>query len=216
MLASYIDHTNLKPTATETDIRTLYGEAIQYQFKAICLAPHYVSYARDMLEFYPGTTLCTVIGFPLGYQTTAVKLLETEQALENGASEIDVVMNLSAFKSMAYQTVGAELRKMAELVHGRGGLLKVIIETAYLDAHELRIACELCAEAGTDFVKTSTGFAPQGAVLEQVRLMRDLIPEGIQIKASGGIRTREEALAFIEAGATRIGTSAGVAMVEAP
>jgi deoxyribose-phosphate aldolase len=213
-LASYIDHTNLKPTASETDIRKLCGEAIQYQFKTLCIAPHYVSYVRDMLEFYPTIPICTVIGFPFGYQTTIAKLLETEQAMENGATEIDVVMNLSAFKSMAYQTVQNEIQKLAELVHSRSGLLKVIIETAYLDSHELRIACELCVEAETDFVKTSTGFAPNGADLEQVRLMRSFLPESIQIKASGGIKNHTQVLEFIEAGATRIGTSSGVAIIE--
>ncbi|WP_266368756.1 deoxyribose-phosphate aldolase [Tellurirhabdus rosea] len=213
-LARFIDHTNLKPTATETDIRTLCGDAIQYPFKALCVAPYFVPYVKEMMEHYPGTTICTVIGFPLGYQTTTVKLLEAEQALECGALEIDMVINLSAFKSMAYQSVQNEIQKLAELVHDRDGLLKVIIETAYLDDNEIRIACELCAEARTDFVKTSTGFAPAGAVVEQVRLMRSLLPETIEIKASGGIKTRADVLALLDAGATRIGTSSGVAIME--
>jgi deoxyribose-phosphate aldolase len=214
-LSAYIDHTLLSPVASETDIRKLCEEAWIHAFKAVCVAPSYVAYTREMLEFCPiPIAIATVIGFPLGYTTTHTKLHEAQTALENGATELDVVMNLSQFKSMAYLSVREELRQLAELAHEQNALLKVIIETAYLDRFELHTACEICVEANADFVKTSTGFAPKGAEPDTVRLMRSLLPATIQIKASGGIRTREQALAFIEAGASRLGTSAGVAIVQ--
>lgn len=214
-LSAHIDHTLLSPTARETDIRKLCEEAWIHAFRAVCVAPSYVGYTKEMLEFCPiPIAIATVIGFPLGYTTTDAKLRESETALNNGATELDVVMNISRFKSMAYLSVRDELRRLAQLSHDRGALLKVIIETAYLDSFELHTACEIGVEAQADFIKTSTGFAPKGAELETVRLMRSLLPESIQIKASGGIRTREQALAFIEAGASRLGTSAGVAIVQ--
>ncbi len=214
-LSAYIDHTLLSPTASETDIRKLCEEAWIHAFKAVCVAPSYVTYTKDMLEFCPvPIAIATVIGFPLGYSTTDTKLHESETALRNGANELDVVMNLAWFKSMAYLSVQQELHQIAKLAHNSGAIVKVIIETAYLDSYELHTACEICVEAQADFVKTSTGFAPRGAELETVRQMRSLLPNTMQIKASGGIRTREQALAFIEAGASRLGTSAGIAIVQ--
>jgi deoxyribose-phosphate aldolase len=214
-LAASIDHTLLKPTASETDIRKLCEEAWLYAFKAVCVAPSYVAYTKDMLEFCPvPIAIATVVGFPLGYSTTSVKVHEAETALRDGATELDVVMNLSQFKSMAYLSVRDELNQLVSLAHEQKALLKVIIETAYLDRFELHTACEICVEAKADFVKTSTGFAPQGADLDTVRLMRSLLPGSVQIKASGGIRSRAQALAFIEAGASRLGTSAGVSIVQ--
>ncbi|GAB2783298.1 deoxyribose-phosphate aldolase [Rhabdobacter roseus] len=213
-LASYLDHTLLSPIASETDIRKLCEEAWIHQFKAVCVAPTYVGYAKDMLEFCPiRIEIATVIGFPLGYSTTSAKVAEAESTLRQGATELDVVMNLARFKSMAYLSVREEIRQLTELAHAHQALLKLIIETAYLDDFELHTACEIGAEAGVDFVKTSTGFTPEGATLDTVRLMRSLLPATIQIKASGGIRTRQQTEAFMEAGATRIGTSAGVAIM---
>lgn len=211
-LAPYIDHTNLKPTATETDIRQLCEEAAQHRFRTVCVPPAHVLYAVDLLTESP-VEVCTVIGFPLGFSSLAAKLTETEKALDDGATELDLVMNLSRFKSMAYVAVREEISELAGLTQSRGGLLKVIIETAYLDDAEIQIACELCAEAQADFVKTSTGFAPTGATLEHVKLIRSLLPDTVQVKASGGIKTAEQARAFIEAGASRIGTSSGVVMM---
>lgn len=213
-LAPYIDHTNLKPTATETDIRQLCEEAAQYRFPTVCVPPAHVLYAVDLLAESP-VEVCTVVGFPLGYTSLAAKLTETDKALDDGATELDMVMNLSRFKSMAYAAVREEMGELAGLTQSRGGLLKAIIETAYLDDAEIRIACELCAEAKVDFVKTSTGFAPAGATLEHVIFIRSLLPDTIQVKASGGIKTAEQARAFIEAGASRVGTSSGVAMMPA-
>jgi deoxyribose-phosphate aldolase len=213
-LNSYIDHTLLSPVASETDVRKLCKEAWTYAFKAVCVAPSYVRYTREMLEFCPiPISIATVVGFPLGYSTTATKLAEAQAALADGATELDVVMNLSLFKSMGYLSVQNELRQLADQAHAHQALLKVIIETAYLDSFELHTACEICVEAQADFVKTSTGFAPKGAEPGTVRLMRAALPETVQIKASGGIRTRQQALDLIAAGASRLGTTASVALI---
>jgi deoxyribose-phosphate aldolase len=224
-LNEYIDHTLLKPTATEMEIRGLCDEAVKYHFRAVCVPPHYVDFVRQFTDLlhdlpYPYKEqvgeifkICTVIGFPLGYQTTYSKIAETQKALSDGAEEIDMVINISAFKSMAYETVKNEIKVIADLVHSKNGILKVIIETAYLDNFEIRIICEICQEIGVDFVKTSTGFAPKGADIEQVRFMREILPSTINIKASGGIKTYDDAMAFINAGAERIGTSNGLAIL---
>ncbi|WAC11162.1 deoxyribose-phosphate aldolase [Dyadobacter pollutisoli] len=213
-LPAYIDHTLLNPTASETDIRKVCEEAWIHQFKAVCIAPSYVAYTVEMFEFCPvKIEIATVVGFPMGYSTTATKIAEAENALRDGATELDVVMNISRFKSMAYVSVREELRQLSDLAHTSNALLKVIIETAYLDTFDLYTACEICAEANVDFVKTSTGFAPKGAEVETVKMIRSILPTNIKIKASGGIRTYDQAVAMIEAGADRIGTSAGVLIV---
>ena len=211
-ISKYIDHTLLKPTATEMDFRKLCEEIYQNSFYSACVPPFYVGFVRELLE-YSDAKVCTVIGFPLGFHSTQTKIAEAQKALSDGADELDMVMNISAFKSMAYETVKQEIKTLAEIAHEKNALLKVIIETAYLDNFDIRIACEICDEAGADFVKTSTGFATKGADIEQVKLMREVLPSNIQIKTSGGIQTFEQALAFIEAGATRLGTSSGVAIV---
>jgi deoxyribose-phosphate aldolase len=213
-LSPYIDHTLLSPTARETDIRKLCEEAWIHQFKAVCVAPTYVGYTVEMLEFCPvKIEIATVIGFPLGYSTTRTKIFEAQNALENGATEIDVVMNIAQFKSMAYISVREEIKALSELAHEKSAQIKLIIETDYLDSFDLYTACEIGVEAGVDYIKTSTGFAANGADLETVRKMRSILPAGIKIKASGGIRTYQQAIAFVEAGADRIGTSAGVNIV---
>jgi len=215
-LSAYIDHTLLTVNASETDIRKLCEEAWIHQFKAVCVAPTYVAYTAEMLEFCPvRIEIATVIGFPFGYTAAAVKIFEADNALQNGATELDVVMNIAQFKSMAYLSVREELSQIAALAHERNAIVKVIIETAYLDSFDLYTACEICAEANADFVKTSTGFVPQGADIEIVRKMRSILPPNVKIKASGGIKSRDQALAMIDAGAERIGTSSGVAIVSA-
>lgn len=211
-ISKYIDHTLLKPTATEMDFRKLCEEIYQNSFYSACVPSFYVSFVKELLE-YSDAKVCTVIGFPLGYHSTETKIAEAQKALADGADELDMVMNINAFKSMAYETVKQEIKALAKITHEKNAILKVIIETAYLDNFDIRIACEICEEAAVDFVKTSTGFAPKGADIEQVKLMREVLPSHIQIKASGGIQTYEQAMAFIEAGATRIGTSSGVAIV---
>ncbi|MBE9466064.1 deoxyribose-phosphate aldolase [Dyadobacter subterraneus] len=213
-ISQYIDHTLLSPTASETDIRKICEEAWIHQFKAVCVAPTYVAYTKEMFEFCPiRIEIVSVIGFPLGYSTTDTKIAEAKNALRDGATELDVVMNIAQFKSMAYLSVREELKQLSDLAHENNALLKIIIETAYLDSFDLYTACEICAEAKVDFVKTSTGFAPAGADLETVKKMRSILPAEIKIKASGGIKTYEQAVAFIEAGADRIGTSSGVLMM---
>lgn len=210
-LASYIEHTHLSPTLTAQDVERMVGEAKQYGMAGLCLPPFWIKKARR--ELGPADTrLVTVAGFPLGYQMTQTKTAEMEQALRDGADEVDLVMNVSAFKSRM-PWVKIEVAKCATLVHEREALLKVIIETAYLDEEEITEAATWCADAGADFVKTSTGFAPSGATEEHVRLLRRVLPSTVGIKAAGGIRTAAQARAMIEAGADRIGTSSAVAML---
>ncbi|WP_400193511.1 deoxyribose-phosphate aldolase [Hymenobacter sp. B81] len=214
-LAPRIDHTLLKPEATQPHIEQLCAEARAAGFASVCVPPCYVTSAVNAL-YDSGVAVCTVVGFPLGYQLTKVKFFEAHQALADGATEIDVVMNVAAFKSGRLAEVEDELSQLAELCHFRGGLLKVIIETALLAPEEIVLACELCAEAGADFVKTSTGFASRGASVEDVQLMRRHLPAHIRIKAAGGIRTHAQALALVQAGADRLGASAGLALLTPP
>ncbi|RAU83831.1 deoxyribose-phosphate aldolase [Pontibacter arcticus] len=213
-LASYIDHTQLRPEATAEQVQLLCDEARQYGFAAVCIAPCYVQLAVERLG--PGTMVkvATVVGFPLGYQHAKVKLLETHQAIADGASEIDVVMNISAFKSGKYKEVESELSDLANFCHLNNAELKVIIETALLTSEEIEKACAICAAAGVDYVKTSTGFASAGATLENVRLMRRVLPATMKIKAAGGIKTFADAEALIRAGADRLGCSASIQIVD--
>jgi deoxyribose-phosphate aldolase len=211
-IASFIEHTNLSPELTIADIDKLVEEAKQFGFAGVCVPPFWVRRAfreRGNEKFF----LVTVAGFPLGYNMTETKLDEIKRAIDNGADEIDVVWNVTSFKTGIPWTK-IEVAKCSKLAHDHGKLLKVIIETAYLSEQEIERACKLCADAGADFVKTSTGFARAGATVEHVTLMKKVLPPYVGIKASGGIRTHEQAIALIEAGATRIGTSSGVAMAE--
>ncbi|MDX5421798.1 MAG: deoxyribose-phosphate aldolase [Hymenobacteraceae bacterium] len=212
-LAAYIDHTQLKPDATAEQVLQLCDEARGYGFAAVCIAPCYVQLAKDRLGPGSQVKLATVVGFPLGYQHPKVKFLETHQAIEDGATEIDVVMNISLFKSGKYAEVENELGDLAKFCHLKEAELKVIIETALLTEEEIVRACELCAKAGADYVKTSTGFAAKGATVEHVRLMRRVLPRNIKIKAAGGIRTFADAEALIKAGADRLGCSASIQIV---
>jgi deoxyribose-phosphate aldolase len=212
-IASFIENTNLSPTLTIKDIDRLVVEAIQYKFFGICVPPFWVKRARREIGS-ADIVLVTVAGFPLGYNMTETKLDEISRAIDNGADEIDVVWNITSFKTGIPWTK-IELAKCSKLTHDHQKLLKVIVETAYLSDGELEQACKLCADAGADFVKTSTGFAPQGAKVEHVAIMKRSLPAGVGIKASGGIKTYAQALSLIEAGATRIGTSSGIDIVTA-
>lgn len=211
LLPSYIEHTNLSPTITARDTERMVSEAKEHGFVGLCLPPFWIKKAHRELGT-ADTQLVTVAGFPLGYQMTQTKTAEIEQALKDGADEVDVVMNVSAFKSRM-PWVKIEVAKCATLVHEHEALLKVIVETAYLDEEEITEAATWCANAGADFVKTSTGFAPVGATEDHVRLLRRVLPSTVGIKAAGGIRTQAQARAMIEAGADRIGTSAAVALL---
>ncbi|PSR57299.1 deoxyribose-phosphate aldolase [Adhaeribacter arboris] len=211
-IASYIDHTLLRPDADERMIRQLCAEASTYNFAAVCVPPCYVKIATNALADSQ-VHIATVIGFPLGYQTAEVKFFEAHKALSAGATEIDMVLNLAAFKSGRFADAENEVGELATLCHLRGGLLKVIIETALLSEEEIIQACDLCAQAEADFVKTSTGFSSRGASVADVALMRQSLPEKVRIKASGGIRDIAFAKELIRAGADRIGTSAGVQLI---
>ncbi|ERM84073.1 deoxyribose-phosphate aldolase [Rhodonellum psychrophilum GCM71 = DSM 17998] len=204
----YIEQTVLKPTAVDLDIERLVSEAKQYHFLGICVPPFWVKKAKREIGD-EAIQLVTVVGFPLGYNTTETKIFETEQAIKNGADEIDVVWSITAFKSgMNWPKI--ELAKVSSLCHAQERILKVIIETSYLSDAEILQACEICVDAGVDYVKTSTGFAPEGAKLRHIELMREYLPSTVGIKASGGIKNLSQAVELIKAGADRIGTSSGV------
>lgn len=208
----YIEHTALKPTLLAKDVDQLIEEAKEHSFLGVCLPPFWVKKAARELD-KTDIQLVTVVGFPLGYNQTEVKEFEIKRAIEQGANELDIVMNISAFKE-GMPWVKVELAKCAHLIHEAGCLMKVIIETAYLTDEEIVRATRLCCEAGTDFVKTSTGFAGAGAKAEHVKLMRANAPSSVGIKASGGIKTLIDARAMIEAGADRLGTSSGVVIMK--
>jgi deoxyribose-phosphate aldolase len=211
-LAAYIEHTNLSPVLTIHAIDRLVDEARQFSFFGICVPPFWVKRAKREIG-RDNIQLVTVAGFPLGYNMTETKLDEISRAIDNGADEVDVVWNITSFKTGIPWTK-IEIAKCSKLAHDHQKLLKVIIETAYLSDTEIASACKLCADAGVDFVKTSTGFAPAGATTDHIALMKKHLPPAVGIKASGGIKTAEQASAMINAGATRIGTSAAVAMLE--
>jgi len=211
-LSEYIEHTNLSPTLVAGDIDRLVEEAKQNNFLGICVPPFWVKRAHREIG-NDKIILVTVAGFPLGYNLTETKLDEIKRAIDHGAEEIDVVWNISSFKTKLPWTK-IEIAKCGKLIHDQQRILKVIIETAYLTDDEIVEACKLCVDAGADFVKTSTGFAPTGATAEHVALMKKSIPDSVGVKASGGIKTREQAIKLIEAGASRIGTSSGIQIVK--
>lgn len=210
-IAKYIDHTLLKPTATQAQIAKLCDEARHYGFCSVCVNPYWVAFAKKALQG-SDVKVCTVIGFALGATTATAKAFEAKEAIANGADEVDMVINMGALKSGDTQTVLADIQAVRDA--SRGHILKVIIETSQLTDEEKVTACELAAKAGADFVKTSTGFNGGGATVQDVALMRKSIPASMQVKASGGVRSRADADAMIAAGATRIGTSGGVQIVE--
>jgi deoxyribose-phosphate aldolase len=211
-LAGCIDHTDLRANASEKDIVRLCEEAKAFAFKAAVVAPHYVSLASAGLAG-SDVRLCSVVSFPLGSQTPAMKAAEAEELLDNGVNEIDMVMNVGAFLSGRFRIVEDEIRWLAEICGDHSAVLKVIIETAYLNRVGIENATALVADCGADFVKTCSGFAPSGATLGAVRTMKKTAGERLQIKAAGGIRTRESALRLILAGASRLGCSASIDVV---
>lgn len=207
-LTSYIDHTLLKPETTKDQIKTLCLEAKQYKFAAVCINPYWVSYCYSLLQDTE-VKIATVVGFPLGANTKEVKAFETKQAIENGANEIDMVINIGALKGQEYDIVQEDIKAVVNAAGGKA-ITKVIIETSLLTDSEKKKACELAKAQGADFVKTSTGFSGGGATVEDVKLMREIVGEKMGVKASGGVRSKEDAEAMIKAGATRIGASSGV------
>jgi|TARA_B100000953_G_scaffold274434_1_gene247094 deoxyribose-phosphate aldolase len=209
-LGSYIDHTNLRPNATAGDIDKLCTEAIEHQLFAVCLNGCWVQHAWNHLAD-TDVSIATVVGFPLGANDSDSKRYETEAAIDNGAHEIDIVMNLGRFIGGDHRYIIREIRDVIEAADDRR--VKVIIETCYFNDEQIAAACKLAVEAEAHFVKTCTGFSPGGATVEHVQLMRETVGQRAGVKASGGIRDRETTLAMIEAGATRIGTSYGVTIV---
>jgi deoxyribose-phosphate aldolase len=212
-IARLIDHTLLKPEASREDIQRLCEEAIDYGFASVCVNPWNVSQAAELVR---GTEVrvCAVVGFPLGATLSIVKAFEAGEALKAGAQEIDMVLNVGALKSGQEALAEADIRGVVDASHRAGALCKVILETALLTREEKVRGAHLAKKAGADFVKTSTGFGPGGATVEDVRLIRETVGSGTGIKAAGGVRTLEEVRKMVEAGATRIGTSSGVKIIE--
>ncbi|SCJ97647.1 Deoxyribose-phosphate aldolase 2 [uncultured Clostridium sp.] len=211
-IAGMIDHTILKPEATEVEIMELCKEAVKYNFASVCVNPSMVVKAATILEGTP-VKVCTVIGFPLGATTTEVKAFETEDTIKKGATEVDMVINIGKLKERDLAYVKNDIQAVVNAAKGKA-LTKVIIETCLLTDEEKVIACQLSKEAGADFVKTSTGFSKGGATAHDIKLMRETVGPDMGVKASGGVRSREDALTMIENGATRIGASASIAICE--
>ncbi len=212
-MASFIDHTVLRADSTLDDIRKVCREAVQFKFPVVCVPPFYVKNAKEMLreerEEAP-VKVATVIGFPMGYSTTAAKVEEIKRAIDDGASEVDVVINICAVKSELWNYVHNDIDSTVTAAHLKGKKVKIILETGLLTEEEIQKLCGICNEAKPDFVKTSTGFNGDGATVQMIGFLKDNLLPGIKIKASGGIRTREDALRLVEAGAKRIGSSASV------
>ena len=214
-LAKMIDHTLLKPDATQEQIAQLCFEARKYGFASVCINPTWVELCSKLLEGSP-VKVCTVIGFPLGATSPEVKEFETRVALDHGATEIDMVINVGALKARDLDLVARDIREVVTAAHARKSIVKVIIEAILLTDEEKTIACLLAKEAGADYVKTSTGFASGGATVHDVALMRRVVGPEMGVKAAGGVRTYEDAENMIKAGATRIGASAGVKIIQGP
>jgi len=209
-LNQYIDHTLLKPTATKVEIKKLCEEAIANKFATVCVNPYWVSYAKTLLKD-SDVGITTVIGFPLGATSTAAKVAEAKQAILDGATELDMVINLGALKDQDDVAVLNDLEQVRKVSENQ--VLKVILETGYLTEQEIIKACQLAVQAKLDFVKTSTGFGPRGASVEDVELMAKTVGDKIKIKAAGGVKTYQDAITMIKAGASRIGTSGGLAII---
>ena len=206
-----IDHTVLKADTPLETVKRICDEAMEYGFASVCVNPCHVAYCADYLKD-SDVNVCTVIGFPLGANTSAVKAFETKDAIANGADEIDMVMNIGALKDKNYDLVRDDVKAVVEAANGT--LVKVILETCLLTEDEIKKACELCVEAKADYVKTSTGFSTRGATIEDVQIMKAAVQGKAKVKAAGGVRTHEDMVKIVEAGADRIGTSAGCSLVE--
>lgn len=206
-----IDHTVLKADTLLETVKRICDEAMEYGFASVCINPCHVAYCADYLKD-SNVNVCTVIGFPLGANTSAVKAFETKDAIANGADEIDMVMNIGALKDKNYDLVRDDVKAVVEAANGT--LVKVILETCLLTEDEIKKACELCVEAKADYVKTSTGFSTRGATIEDVRIMKEAVHGKAKVKAAGGVRTPEDMVKIVAAGADRIGTSAGCSLVK--
>lgn len=211
--AKYIDHTLLKPTATEADLARVCSEAKEYGFASVCVNPCNVAFVAGQLAG-SGVKTCSVVGFPFGSHTAAVKLAETRGALADGAQEIDMVINLGRLLAGDEEAVQAEVQALADACHEKGALLKVIVETCYLTEAQIAAMCRIVEDTGADFIKTSTGYGSRGASAEDIRLFKKYLKKPARMKASGGIRTAKDARMYLELGCARLGTSSGVAIVQ--
>lgn len=210
-LSKFIDHTLLKQDATFEQVKTLCEEASTYNFMSVCIQPHFVSYAFSLLQA-TDVKVCTVIGFPLGQNHKDIKVLETTKAIKEGAEEIDMVINISLLKAKKYHQLYLEISEIKHACQGK--ILKVILETCLLTKEEIIKVCEIAKEAKADFVKTSTGFSTGGATKEDVALMKSVVKDDLKVKASGGVRSLEDLEMMVKAGASRIGTSSGVKIMQ--
>ena len=210
-LNNYIDHTNLKVIATKSDIEKLCEEAIKYHFASVCVSPYYVNLAKPLLK-NSTVSVCTVIGFPNGYNTKEAKVFEAINAIENGADEIDMVINLEALKNKDFDYIKDEIEEIRDSIDGH--ILKVIIETCYLKEEEIKKMTEICNETFVNFIKTSTGFGTRGASVEDLKIINKYKNDLLEIKASGGIKNLQDAEDMINNGATRLGTSSGVEIMK--
>lgn len=212
-IAATIDHTVLKPDSTLADVEKICLEAIEHRFASVCILPWYVQRAHAILSQY-SIPVCTVIGFPLGASTTASKVAESRIAIGQGAREIDMVASITALKSGLFDEVYNDILQVTQAVHAEGALVKVIIETCLLTEDEKKRMCSFVTQAGSDFIKTSTGFSTGGATIDDVQLLRAHVGPDVKVKASGGIRDRATAISMLQAGADRLGTSSGVVIVQ--
>ena len=213
LLNQYIDHTLLSPVATTGQIEKLCQEAIKYEFPTVCIPPFYIDIARKQL-LESKVKICTVVGFPFGYDHVATKIEAITRAIDAGADELDIVVNLPAVKNGNWDLIENEIDSYtttAKLKNNK--VLKLILETGYLNLEELEILCNLCLKYNVDFAKTSTGYGPRGASVEDVEAMKKILGDAVKIKASGGIKTKKDAMALIAAGATRLGTSSGIKLI---
>lgn len=211
-LSHYIDHTILKQTTVDRDIEKLCHEAQSYNFASVCVPPNFVKMSTELLKD-TSVKVATVIGFPFGYSCIQAKEAEIKQALEDGADEFDIVLNISNIKNEKWDEIKKEVNTLNSLVQSQNKISKIIIESGILSDKEIIICCQICAENNVNYVKTSTGYAESGASIRSVKLMRENLPESIKIKASGGIRTAQNVIDLIQAGAERIGASAGISII---
>jgi len=211
-IATVIDHTYLRADCSTADIKVLCNEALQYCFKTVCIPPYYIFQAKKILGD-ARVKICTVIGFPMGYSTTGAKVEEIKRACNDGADELDVVVNVAAIKNNDWNTVRNDIESTAMISHLRGKKMKLIIEMGLLEEDEILKVCEIATKSGADFIKTSTGFNNTITTPEDISFLKSILPPSIKVKASGGIRTKADALAMLQAGADRIGTSSGIRIV---
>lgn len=209
-ILSHVDHTILKAFTTWEDIQKLCDEAIEYKTASVCIPPNYIKRIHD--TYGDKINICTVVGFPLGYSTTKAKLAEVEQAIEDGAEEVDMVINITDVKNGDFDKVTEEIRSLKQAVGGK--ILKVIIETCYLTKEEKIAMCKAVTEAGADYIKTSTGFGTAGATMEDILLFKEYIGPHVKMKAAGGVKSVEDMEAFLEAGCERIGTSSAISLIQ--